>query len=99
MADFQSHSEDGETPMPIKKNNKEAIDLTKNKGLMRAKHINVQLYFVKDKLEKGVIKLEYCPSKDMLTDGLTKPLPGPAFLEHRERINLHGINRMDELAA
>jgi hypothetical protein len=85
-------------PVLIKDNSKEAIELARNKGLVRAKHINVQLHFIKDKLKKGVVELEYYPSKDILADGLTKPLPEPAFLEHRERINLHGIDRIGEIA-
>lgn len=58
---------------------------------MRAKHINVQLYFVKDEIEKEIVALEYCQSREMLADGLTKPLPVSVFEEHRRRMGVQEV--------
>ncbi len=54
-------------------------------------HIDVQLHFIKDELQKGVVELKYCPTRDMLADGLTKPLPRPTFEDHRERMNICNV--------
>ena len=35
--------------------------------------------------------LEYCQSKDMLTDGLTKPLPASIFQEHWLRMGVQEV--------
>ena len=40
----------------------------------RTKLIDVQHYFIKDKLENQYICLKYCPTEDMIVDMLTKPL-------------------------
>lgn len=58
---------------------------------MRAKHIDAQLHFVKDEIEKEVVALEYCQSREMLADGLTKPLPASVFQEHRRRMGVQEI--------
>jgi hypothetical protein len=46
----------------------------------RAKHINVRYFFVKDRIEKGEIKVEHCPTDDMMADFFTKPLQGQNFI-------------------
>lgn len=40
----------------------------------RTKHIEVQHHFVREKVARGTIILEYCPTEDMLADVLTKAL-------------------------
>lgn len=91
MADLQGHSEESEGPVLINEDNRGAIVLARNGGSVRAKHIDIQLHFIKDEIEKGVVEVKYCPSDDMLADGLTKPLPGPAFEDHRQRISICSI--------
>ena len=54
----------------------------------RTKHIEVQYHFVRDEFEKGTIKFKFCPTANMLADGMTKPLPRPAFQDKRTRIGL-----------
>jgi hypothetical protein len=48
---------------------------------------------VKDRIEKGEIKLEYCKSVDMLGDFFTKPLQGSLFIKYRNAI----MNTEEEL--
>ena len=38
------------------------------------KYINEQYYFIREKLESGVIELQYCPTKHIVADVLTKAL-------------------------
>jgi len=46
--------------------------------------------------------LEYCPTADMLADGMTKPLARPAFEDKRKRLGIvmvqhqMGINQQEE---
>lgn len=47
----------------------------------RSKHIDVCYHHVRDAVQKKLLYVQYTPSKSMLADGLTKPLPKPAFQE------------------
>ena len=40
----------------------------------RTKHIDIQYHFVRNCVEDGTTRLEYCSMKDMVADGLTKAL-------------------------
>ena len=54
----------------------------------RTKHIDIQYHFVRDCVESGKIKLEYCPTVDMVADALTKPL---AKERHQKLIKRMGL--------
>ncbi|MCO5609369.1 hypothetical protein L7F22_063595 [Adiantum nelumboides] len=41
----------------------------------KVKHIDIKFHFVKDHVEAGDVLLDYCPTKRMIADALTKPLP------------------------
>jgi hypothetical protein len=63
-------------PSLIYQDNKSAMLLEENgkaSSLKRTKHINVQYFFVKDKIEKGEVRLEHCPTEEMWADINTKP--------------------------
>ena len=38
-----------------------------------------KIFFVKDEIQKGEVKVVYCPMENMLADFFTKPLQGSAF--------------------
>jgi hypothetical protein len=59
----------------------------------RTRHIDIRYFFVKDKIEKGEIKLEYYKTDDMLGDFFTKPLQGILFIKYRNAI----MNTEEEL--
>ena len=40
----------------------------------RSKHIEIPCHYVRDMVEKNVIKLEYISTEDQIADTLTKPL-------------------------
>jgi hypothetical protein len=54
----------------------------------RTKHIDIQYHFVRNCVEDGTTRLEYCPTEDMVADGLTKAL-GPE--RHRKLAKLMGM--------
>jgi hypothetical protein len=45
------------------------------------KHVEVKYHLIQDMIERGEIKLKYCPTALMVADILTKPLAKPAFLK------------------
>jgi hypothetical protein len=69
-------------PTLIYQDNKSAMLLEeygKASSSKRTKHINVRYFFVKDKIEKGEIRLEHCPTEEMWADVHTKPKQGKIF--------------------
>jgi len=47
----------------------------------RSRHINARFFWMVDRVEQGELKLEYYPTKDMLSDFYTKSLQGAKFLQ------------------
>jgi len=52
----------------------------------RTKHINIRYFYVKDKVDSGELRIEHCPTKEMLADFFTKPLQGALFRKLRDKI-------------
>ena len=44
-----------------------------------SRHISVRYFFVKDRVSKGEMRIEYCKSLHMLAGFFTKPLQGYLF--------------------
>ena len=73
----------------LHQDNQSAI-LLEEKGMTLAgkcsRHINVQYFFIRDLVEKGLVEIEYCPTGVMVADFLTKPLQGALFIRFKDRI-------------
>ena len=68
----------------IREDNQGAICLAKNpKDHPRTKHIDVRYHYVRETVERKVMRIEYIPTGDMTADALTKGLPKPSFEKHR----------------
>ena len=52
----------------------------------RTKHINVRYFFITDRISKGEVHVEWCPTGDMVADFMTKPLQGSPFKKFRDLI-------------
>jgi len=52
----------------------------------RTKHINIRYFFITDRVSKGKVLLEWCPTGSMVTDFATKPLQGALFRKFRDQI-------------
>jgi hypothetical protein len=50
----------------------------------RTKH--VRYYFVSDRITKGELQVQWCPTNDMIADYMTKPLQGKLFRRFRDLI-------------
>lgn len=65
-------------PISILCDSQGAIAVCQREGpSKRLKHVDIRLHFVQDLVERGVIKIEYLPTGEMVADALTKPLPKP----------------------
>ena len=69
--------------------NKSSILLEKNgkaSSGKRTKHINVRYFFITDRISKGELSVEWCPTGAMVGDFATKPLQGALFCKFRDQI-------------
>ena len=65
------------------------LKLSKNPVMHdRSKHIDVGFHFLHDLTNDGVVKLEYCGSKDQLADIMTKPLRLEVLIRLRELLGV-----------
>jgi hypothetical protein len=73
----------------IYQDNKSTILLAENgraSSSKRTRHINIRYFFVTDLAKSGQVKIEHCPTQDMVSDYFTKPLQGAAFRKLRQLI-------------
>ena len=81
------NSQDG--PTTIMEDNQSCIAMAKNPQYHgKAKHIDIKHHFVREIVGDGSIKLEYCPSKEMIADFLTKGLLQEQFCYLREKAGI-----------
>jgi hypothetical protein len=69
--------------------NTSAILLEKNgrsSSTKRTRHMNIRYFFLKDQVDSKRVKIEHCPTAEMLADYFTKPLQGLQFKKLRDRI-------------
>ena len=72
--------------------NKSTIKLLENgkqSSTKRTKAINIRYFFLTDQIEKGHLHVEYCPTKEMWADFLSKPLQGSLGKMMRKKIMGH----------
>ncbi|POM59445.1 polyprotein [Phytophthora palmivora] len=62
--------------------------LTGIKGNYKTKSVDLKYHKVRDYHERGVFKVCYCPSADMLADIFTKPLGPTLFKKFRQQLNV-----------
>ena len=77
------------TENTVFQDNKSAILLEKNgkrSSSKRTRALNIRYFFVTDQVEKGTMKVEYCPTGTMVADFFTKPLQGEVFLKFKKLI-------------
>ena len=78
-------------PLKLFCDNSAAVSFSRNiRSTSRSKHIDVKLFFIKEKVANSFISVERTPTTSMLTDPLTKGLPICVFQEHVSRMRLLG---------
>ncbi|KAI2495312.1 Reverse transcriptase (RNA-dependent DNA polymerase) [Fragilaria crotonensis] len=73
----------------VYQDNKSTILLAENgksSSGKRTRHINIRYFFIKDRVASGEVKIEYCPTNEMVGDFFTKPLQGMQFIKFRDEI-------------
>jgi hypothetical protein len=79
-------------PKAIHVDNQGAIALAENPiHHARTKHLDVQLQFVRDHVERNTIELQYCPTNDMLADIMTKALARDKHARMCQLIGMDGL--------
>ena len=51
-----------------------------------SRHINIRYFFVKDRVDKGEVRVEYCSTLQMLGDFSIKPLQGALYIKFEDVI-------------
>ena len=59
----------------------------------RSRHIRIKYFFVTDRIKNKDLRIQYCPTDDMIADFFTKPLQGALYVKHRN--NILGIKEED----
>ncbi len=76
-------------PMTLLIDNQSAIALAENPIFhARTKHIDARHHWVHEKVEDGIIELEYIPMADQTADIFTKPLDSVKFEKFRNTLGL-----------
>lgn len=44
--------------------------------------------YIKDMIQKGVVRLQYIPKDEQIADVLTKPLSGTKFIYFRDKLGM-----------
>jgi hypothetical protein len=81
-------------PMILRVDNQGVRDIINNWSVGgRTRHVHTKQLFLRELKEKGILKVEYEPGKNMRSDLFTKNLPGPNFNTHIE----HYIGKVEEV--
>ena len=76
-------------PSVVHQDNQSAILLETNgrgSSSKRTRHMNIRYFFVADVQKRNEIKLQFCPTDEMIADFFTKPLGGAKFRRFRNII-------------
>ncbi|GMF35227.1 unnamed protein product [Phytophthora lilii] len=73
----------------IYESNQGSMALAKNPEFhKRTKHIDIRYHFVREKVEDGQVVLQYCSTKDMKADLMTKPITAVQFDSLRSKLGI-----------
>ena len=90
MKDF--HESQAE-PVTIYEDNQSAICIARNpQSHHKTKHVDIKYHYVCDMVQDVTIKVQYCPTNDMIADILTKGLTHDRFTRLRP---LSGVKQYD----
>ena len=79
----------GVTENLLLQDNKSSMLLERNgkaSSSKRTRHINIRYFFITDRVNMKEVEIEWCPTKEMVADFMTKPLQGSHFRRLRDLI-------------
>ena len=76
-------------PMCLNEDNLGALNLAKNSSFhARTKHIDIRFHFIRSMVDNKEIKINYCSTKEMIADVLTKGLDRTSFQKFRQAMGI-----------
>lgn len=73
----------------IKGDNQGSLSVANNNRTdRRTKHIDIKYHAIRDRVSSGTIRLEYCPTEQMVADFLTKPINKSKFVWCRDKCGI-----------
>ena len=55
----------------------------------RTRHFDIKYFYITDLIKRNILSTVYCPTDDMISDYMTKPLVGYKFFKFRHMIMNH----------
>ena len=75
--------------MTLFEDNQSAIAMSKNPQFHgRTKHVEIKHHFIREQVNEGNVKLEYCPSEEQTADMFTKGLSHEQFCRLRSKAGI-----------
>ena len=69
--------------------NQSCVKLSKNLVFQdKSKHIDIEYQYIRDMVQRGVVKLQYVATDEQVADVLTKPLARVKFEYFREKLGV-----------
>jgi len=82
-------------PISIKCDNASAISISKNHVLhSKTKHIPIKYHFLREQVTQQIMKLEYIPTKEQITNIFTNPLTREPFEYLRNKLGIIYANSL-----
>ena len=71
----------------IQEDNQSCIKICKNTVMQkRTKRIDIKHHFVRERVEDGIVELQYCATEDICAELTTKTLAKPKLEKHRDQL-------------
>ena len=58
----------------------------KRSSSKRTRHFNIRYFFITDRIKRGDLTIDYCPTGEMIADYMSKPVQGALFTKFRKFI-------------
>ena len=76
-------------PITVFGDNENANSIATTGVQHRTRHIEARHYYITEKVQDGMIVVKYMPTKDMIPDMFTKPMPRDTIYRHAKALGLY----------